>query len=115
MVRRECVRKVQRTLIDINRGYSRADKYSARGIRLWNQGKQFLNDGIAARIPLRALSIRQHARRERNALPLPQTFVAYEEEGLVLADRPSSISAELISFEGRLRIRRLHTGLRHGL
>src|SRR6185503_2238561 len=70
----------------------------------------WLHDGVDANQPQTAAAVGQepavsvgvgHARKPRDAEPLTQSFVASEEEQLVLHDRATQRAAELIPLERR--------------
>src|SRR5256714_4022819 len=66
--------------------------------------EKFCDDGVRGAAQGRYLARVGHARRRVQADALALAFVGDEEEGLVLMNRPSDASAELVVAEGGLRV-----------
>jgi hypothetical protein len=93
----EVVRDVPGPLIQVDGGSGGADEPGSRGVvGVGKQCPQTLNGRVGDGSTLRS---RWYTAVDRESLALAQSFVAKEEEGVVLPNRPAKVNAKLVAFE----------------
>src|SRR5215475_1623776 len=97
----EIVTYVDRSLIDVHVGTSRAKesgRRSKRAVGLRNEREKILGNSVGARLNLSALRIAQNRGRSVQSLAVAQPFIAGEEICFAVPDGSAEVSAELIAF-----------------